>query len=171
MHNNLEESSEFKYAEPLKFESCCNKEVIKATGTKQAACGFTLDNSECDKFQAETTDVIYWTNTDTSDRKRLILTETRSRYGFILQEIMEIDVSEDNISFARIHSIHGGAFESEEELNAFSSDLVKFEAEARNYESLRYVSKGGHFYKNLCAALNENAYQEESFMKKVFADA
>lgn len=170
MHNNLEESSEFKYAEPLQFESCCNKEVIKATGTKQAACGFTLDNSECDKFEAETTDVLFWTNTDTSDRKRIILTETRSRYGFILHEIMEVDVSENGISFARIHSIHGGAFESEDDLNAFSKDLVEFEANTRNYENLRYVNKSG-FYVKLHAALNENAYQKESFMKKVFADA
>lgn len=169
MHNNLEEAEGFAFAEPLPFESCCNKEIAKASGTNQVACGYAADNRQCEKYEAERETLIHGSTREASKLKYLITTETRSRFGFTLREIKEVTENQDSISMKTLHTIHSGLFEEKEEFASFVKDLMDFECSARGMEVKSYPISGDMRIK-LEKFLNGEE-TDESFMRKVFADA
>lgn len=169
MHNNLEEAEGFAFAEPLPFESCCNKEIAKASGTNQVACGYTADNRECEKYEAERETVLNASTRDTSKLKYLIITETRSRFGFTLREIKEVVENQDGISMKTLHTVHSGLFEEREEFEGFVKDLMHFECSARSMNPREYPISSTQ--KAVLERFLNGEEGDESFMRKVFADA
>lgn len=169
MHNNLEEAEGFAFSEPLPFESCCNKEIAKASGTNQVACGYTADNRECEKYEAERETVINASTRDTSKLKYLIMTETRSRFGFTLREIKEVVENQSSISMKTLHTVHSGLFEEQEEFEGFVKDIMDFECSARSMNPREYPVHSNQ--RTVLEGFLNSEEKDESFMRKVFADA
>lgn len=170
MHNNLREADGHPFLDTLPFESCCNSEVMKASGTKLAACGYTTDNRECNHFQSDRKFIVGMSLTDPSKQHRIIIAETRSRFGFVLREIYDMTQIGEDFSFNLLHSIHAGIFETEEEFISFSEELKNFELESRSMRNtnLLYASKA---MKNQMETVLNGSENDESLMKKVFSHA
>lgn len=173
MHNNLVESSEYKFVEPLPFESCSNTSIQRELGTNQAQCLHPSDNPSCSKYEKEEYEILRKTSSSSNGLNRMILTRTRTAYGFSLLSVMKAQLESpnvfENLKIKTLHTFHSGTFDSMEEFEQFALDVFEFEANNEGYERTSSTTET-YFERNVIDKLNSDSYSKDSFFEKVFAN-